>query len=149
MPDTRIHINEEGRVDFGRRGMKNIIRSSDPGYYNFKLEKWKSSKTNNQIRGFHGPMIDAMCDVTGYHPHEAKFILKDMFGEKEVVENKFTGEVKTRLKSLGDYKKDEMTALISKSLMWMETELGIVVDMEEKKRYALDQLTGELEEIES
>lgn len=146
MKQTKIDISD-GKIAFGKHGLKKIIRSAEDGTYMIERKDWKSSKTVRQIRGFHGPMLQAMSEHTGYHKHEAKFILKDMFGEKEVIENKFTGETKVSLKSLSKYTKDEMTELISKSLMWVEAELGIVVDMEEKKRYHLDELTGELTEV--
>lgn len=146
MSQTKVDI-ADGKVTFGKQGLKNLIRNAKDGPYMIELKEWQASKTNKQIRGFHGPMVKAMSEHTGYHKPRCKFILKDMFGEKMVEKNPFTGETKVENKSLAKYTKDEMTELISTSLMWMETELNIVIDMKEKKRYHLDELTAELEEF--
>ena len=83
---------------------------------NVAVKRYVQSKSNSQLQLFHGPLIEAWSEYTGYDPDEMKFWLKHEFGLWEPAVNPMTGEETKKLKSLADYTHEEMSTFVERCI---------------------------------
>lgn len=95
------------------------------------VSRYVKPKSNHQLALFHGPILDAWSDFTGYDPDEMKRELKRAFLAPRLELSRLTGEEVRELPSLGDLNVEEMTVFIERVLR-EGRQLGI--------RFALDGL---------
>lgn len=145
MSQTRIEI-QNGKLISGKESLKNILRSADDGLYMIKLEEWQTAKTKRQNAFFHGPVVDAYSEYTGYTKTEAKYMLKKYFGVNRLVKDKNTGKQELMIRSIAKYKKEEMSTFLDRVMNHLEYDCGMVIDSETRKQFMLDEETGELVE---
>lgn len=93
-----------------------------------RLAKWKGrrvtvtvrryvkSKTNAQLAFFHGPVLDAWSDWTGYDADDMKRELKLAFLAPALAISRLTGEEKPVLPSLAELTVEEMSAFLERVL---------------------------------
>lgn len=134
MTDERIVfsgvVSETGHV---RPDAVNVTRG--------RLAKWKGrrvtvvisryvkSKTNPQLALFHGPVLEAWSDYTGYERDEMKRELKRAYLVPQLVISRLTGEEFRELPSLGDLNAEEMTVFLDRCLKEGRL-LGIEFDLD-------------------
>lgn len=80
------------------------------------VSRYVKSKTNPQLALFHGPVLDAWCDYTGYDPAEMKKELKLAYLKPHLEISRLTGEETTVLPSLAELNVEEMTAFLERVL---------------------------------
>lgn len=80
------------------------------------VSRYVKSKTNPQLALFHGPILDAWSDFTGYDPDEMKKELKRAFLAPRLAISRLTGEETNEVPSLADLTVEEMTTFLERVL---------------------------------
>lgn len=113
-------LDERGRFHpIGARGVRMRLgrwgRRRSPGNLCLvTVERYVKLKTNPQLRYFHGPVVKAWSDHTGYSLEETKRELKRAYLERVPVVCKITGEEDVELPSLRDVSEEVMSAFITR-----------------------------------
>ena len=86
------------------------------------VERYIKSKTNAQLNFFHGPVVQAWSEWTGYSLKEMKKELKKAYLDPVEETSKLTGEVKFVIPSLADLNVEQMSAFLDRVLMEGRTQ---------------------------
>lgn len=146
MRKTKIHINENKQIDFGKGQINKILTQAEPGYYMLSIEEWKQARTNKQNAFMH-VCFDKYSEYTGLTPEEAKDYLKKKFGINKLYKDPDTGEQVLLVRHTSEYNIEEGKVFIDRMLTHFEYDCGFIIDAETRKQYEVDYETGELQEV--
>ena len=140
----RIKVQiKDGRIVNGKNDIADAIRYLRNGSYAFEIKQWSGQKTWLQIKTIKGVLIPEYSNHTGYTFKEAQRMLKEEYGVVEYFTNS-KDENCVEYKSFADYDIHEMRGFIDGTLQHMEYDLGIIIDLETRKKLTIDTDTGEL-----
>lgn len=80
------------------------------------VRRYVKNKSNEQLALFHGPILDAWTDYTGYTHDEMKKELKRAYLVPALVISRLTGEEFRELPSLTDLTHEEMSTFLDRCI---------------------------------
>lgn len=104
-----------------------------PGTYEITVKEWRSTRSLRQNRTFHGPVLDQLCETTGYEREEMKWELKRMFAPTKVYIN-MDGEVEEIPKKTSKMTVAEFAEFLEKIIRWTASTFGFVIKIDEDLR---------------
>lgn len=93
------------------------------------VSRYVKSKSNPQLALFHGPVLHAWSDFTGYDPDEMKRELKLAYLKPQLEISRLTGQEAMLMPSLADLTVEEMTAFLERCLR-EGRQLGIAFEVD-------------------
>lgn len=93
------------------------------------VSRYVKSKSNPQLALFHGPVLHAWSDFTGYDPDEMKRELKLAYLKPQLEISRLTGEEAMLLPSLADLTAEEMSTFLERCLR-EGRQLGIAFEVD-------------------
>lgn len=148
MNETVRYRKRKDKANLGAARLNNLIKEMEwDNDYSITIKDWEEEKTWPQIKFFHGPILDAYMEYTGYSWDDSKYTLKKRYGVNKVVKDTQTGKQEVEIRSLADYSKPEMQTFFDRLLNHFEYDCEMIIDSETRKQFMVNQETGEMEEI--
>lgn len=98
-------------------------------YWKVTISQWSEQRTHLQNNAFHGPVIEAVVDQTGYEPWEAKEEMIRLFAPVKTYVN-MEGQVEEKRKRTSEMNVQEFTEFLEAILRWLAQFFGVSVDID-------------------
>lgn len=109
--------------------MDRMATENNDEYFSLTVEKWSESRTKLQNNAFHGPVLQQLCDFTGYSPKRMKEILIHEFAPVDAFVD-MNGEVIERRKRTSEMNIQEFVDFLNQIIEWAAMELGLTIDID-------------------
>ena len=96
------------------------------GIVEITVKNWRSTRSNQQNRYFHGPILDLICEHTGYEKQEMKEILKSYFlKDYKTIKTSKGEEVFEYIRPTSSLNTEEMCDFTDKVRRWAMKNLNV------------------------
>lgn len=102
---------------------------ADDSYWSVKVREWSDKRSLLQNNAYWGPVMEPLCEFTGYEPYEMHEELLRVHAPREIYID-LEGEPRERIVRTSKMTVKQMTKYLDDIIRWAQKRFGIIIEID-------------------